>query len=869
MNRAVGLIIIGIMLFPIFIPIRITANDNYKPMVLTSGQYGKGYRYNIQGWVYIHIEGEPYERGYQYGYLASAEIMDMMQRWINYEYKVGKIGNILRLISISSIFRNSEKMWDFFKTRAKNSYLKYVPEEYKEELRGLTDGLKVKRGEIFNREIEFEDILAYQFVQDIDYSSFKYPFKRFHPLRRFFGIIQILTKKIDNSHAGHCTAFIATGDATINGEIIVAHSSIFSKYVAERCNIILDVQPSNGNRFIMTCPPGSIWSQEDWYQNERGIILTETELIPQGPWKKRGIPKGVRSRKAIQYSDSIDDVLDILIMGNNGLIPNEWLIGNTKTGEIASIQLALYNKPIKRTFDGYYWSCSQPHDIKVFFELQRFPTILKIISRILPQISPSDTAEKFIELGEQYYGKIDTSTAKKIMSTHPIYENTTDCKITSSKLMDQMGLFVFMGRPDGEPWIPTDEEKKKYIGVTELPTSGWLEVYPSKNTPNIIQSVKPLNTEKKSKILWKYKTENARNMDYSSSSVSDNLVYTAISTGRILTLSTNSGALNWKEKIDEIIIESVAIKDLLFLGGENGLYAIDKQTGNIKWKQRIGCVSCKPVIANNLVITGCNNGNIHAFDVNSGKISWSQKFPDSPVISEASNGNIYIGSGNSCYAFNLKNRELLWQFRTNAKISASPKINKNTVYVGSWDGNLYALDFRSGNLKWTFKTGWGIVTTPAVSNSRVFVASNDNNFYAIDEKNGNLEWCFNCKSAVHSNPVTYGENVFFGSDDGRLYALDKTNGNIAWSFTPGYFIKNDALNYLTTPILSDPYIEDGIVYISAKGTIYALDAQTFEKPEKISKDDSYNIIKLFIIIVLIFIGIILIFIPIRKLLKKR
>jgi len=27
--------------------------------------YDKGFRYNIQGWVYIHIEGEPYERGYQ------------------------------------------------------------------------------------------------------------------------------------------------------------------------------------------------------------------------------------------------------------------------------------------------------------------------------------------------------------------------------------------------------------------------------------------------------------------------------------------------------------------------------------------------------------------------------------------------------------------------------------------------------------------------------------------------------------------------------------------------------------------------------------------------------------------------------------
>jgi len=26
---------------------------------ITSGQYGKGYRYNIQGWIYLHIDGAP------------------------------------------------------------------------------------------------------------------------------------------------------------------------------------------------------------------------------------------------------------------------------------------------------------------------------------------------------------------------------------------------------------------------------------------------------------------------------------------------------------------------------------------------------------------------------------------------------------------------------------------------------------------------------------------------------------------------------------------------------------------------------------------------------------------------------------------
>jgi hypothetical protein len=28
---------------------------------------GNGYRYDSNGWIYLHIEGEPFERGFQHG----------------------------------------------------------------------------------------------------------------------------------------------------------------------------------------------------------------------------------------------------------------------------------------------------------------------------------------------------------------------------------------------------------------------------------------------------------------------------------------------------------------------------------------------------------------------------------------------------------------------------------------------------------------------------------------------------------------------------------------------------------------------------------------------------------------------------------
>ena len=36
--------------------------------------YGNGYCFKKNGWVYLHIEGNPYERGFQHGFLLAREI---------------------------------------------------------------------------------------------------------------------------------------------------------------------------------------------------------------------------------------------------------------------------------------------------------------------------------------------------------------------------------------------------------------------------------------------------------------------------------------------------------------------------------------------------------------------------------------------------------------------------------------------------------------------------------------------------------------------------------------------------------------------------------------------------------------------------
>jgi hypothetical protein len=86
--------------------------------------FEKGYRYNIQGRVYIHIEEEPYERGYQYGYLASAEIKDMIQRCSNFAHQIKFMKIFIFKRLQNKYFEFSEKWWEICRTNANNIKIK-------------------------------------------------------------------------------------------------------------------------------------------------------------------------------------------------------------------------------------------------------------------------------------------------------------------------------------------------------------------------------------------------------------------------------------------------------------------------------------------------------------------------------------------------------------------------------------------------------------------------------------------------------------------------------------------------------------------------------------------------------------------------
>jgi len=454
----------------------------------------------------------------------------------------------------------------------------------------------------------------------------------------------------------------------------------------------------------------------DYYQNEKGIVLTET-TYPQGPWKSNGISISVRSRLAIQYSDSIDDVIKYLKNGNNGLYACEWLIGDTKTGEIASIELALYNTPVKRTYDGFYWSCNYPHDPKVQSEIYGVrPWLYNIVTRIMPDIV-DPRVDKFKEIEKEYYGKINLQTAKEILGIYPICRTSSDGKITDTSLMQNLGMLVYMGNPNGTTWTVSNELESKFKGITDLPSVGWIELYPLISNPKkIIKKEKQKEPLKQSKLLWQSKST------------------------------------IWEDR-DISLSKELDMKTLGFNSNENTYYSFDVKNGEMLWEKEInGPITALPRIIDEVIYIGSWDGNIYALDSENGDTIWKYQtgwgIDSTPIVSK---DKVFIGGlDNNFYALDKKTGELDWYFTCKSAIHSSPIAYGEYVFFGSDDGRFYALNQEDGELIWSFKPGYclgsdansylttAICSNPFIDDGAVCIEV-DGTVYALDPQTNEIK----------------------------------------------------------------------------------------------------------------------------------
>jgi hypothetical protein len=410
--------------------------------------FGPAYRYPAAGWIYLHIEGQPYERGYQHGHLMTHEIPEYLERC------AASLGD--------------KEHWRDYRTTANALFLRGFDHEILEEMRGIADGASDAGARWQDRRIDLMDIVVANVTVEMGELAYAVSATPTGLEGLGFDKPPYADRKRD-AVVDHCSAFAATGPATRDGKMVIGHVTWWPLTLAEQTNVWLDIKPASGHRVLIQSYPGGIESGTDWYQNDAGVVLTET-TIEQTPFNIQGTPVAFRARMAIQYGGNIDEVVQYLGTRNNGLYTNEWIMGDAKTNEIAIYDLGTHHTRLWRSSKnewfgdtpGFYWGDNNSKDLNV--RLEDYPDPQDDPDYIPYVPGPRDFAWQ--ELYRKYRGQIDEQFGFLAFRTAPLVSaSTMDAKVATSEMGSHLMVWAAIGKPNQREWLPHKWDYAKDDGL--------------------------------------------------------------------------------------------------------------------------------------------------------------------------------------------------------------------------------------------------------------------------------------------------------------------------------------------------------------------------------------------------------------------
>jgi len=392
---------------------------------------GPAFRYEDRGWIYVHVEGAPYARGRQFGKLVSEEIAAYIQK-----------------LSIRRDAKDPAHGWSALRTLTDALMLRRYDPEFLEEMKGIADGAAAAGAEVHGRKVDLVDVVTMNSSIDLGQMEDALPVTPSAVTGRSFLSAEDELAVPDRLHK--CSSLTATGPATASGRPVFFQIFMWDGYTGLHFNVVLDVVPEKGRRFVMQTFPGGIHSGTDFYMNDAGILIGETTVL-QTPFDAEGTPQSNRIRKAIQYGTSIDEVAAILREKNNGMYTNDWTLADVKTGESAILLLGTARSKLWRSTDqpapfgtpGFLWANNNARDAGVRREVAAQPEDAPWDSTF----TPANRDLAFRRFYDEHKGRIDVENAVELMASSPINRpHACDGKVTDAAMAEKLVFMAHQGK---------------------------------------------------------------------------------------------------------------------------------------------------------------------------------------------------------------------------------------------------------------------------------------------------------------------------------------------------------------------------------------------------------------------------------------
>jgi outer membrane protein assembly factor BamB len=311
-------------------------------------------------------------------------------------------------------------------------------------------------------------------------------------------------------------------------------------------------------------------------------------------------------------------------------------------------------------------------------------------------------------------------------------------------------------------------------------------------------------------------------------------VYTAANNGKVYAFSLKSGGTDWSVATDLTLGAGPALGNgLLVVAGVDGsILALNPADGSTLWKTSVdGEVVARPAIGTGSVVVRTTDGRVMALAADSGKVRWKTSYAvprltlrgacdpvivDNMLIEGLDNGKLV--------ALNLDDGTQMWE-ATVANPSGSDELARltdvdgilavdgDTVYAVGYHGQTIAVSRSNGQVQWS--RDLTSYTGVSSDGTHLYVTDLHSAVWALDKSNGVPVWTQPEMRAHNLTlPVPYRDGLILGGVDGHIHFLSKQDGSV---------MARTSLS--SAPIIAPPLVVgDTVLVLSTAGEVGAYTA---------------------------------------------
>lgn len=289
----------------------------------------------------------------------------------------------------------------------------------------------------------------------------------------------------------------------------------------------------------------------------------------------------------------------------------------------------------------------------------------------------------------------------------------------------------------------------------------------------------------------------------------NDIVYTASYDGYVMAVDSHNGSTIWTTGLDDVYPSATPLvtKEHVYVGTLYGhLIKIDIRNGGKLWQKEVpSSVFAAPVAANDLIVVNTWNGEVSAYKNSSGDLVWSQVVGSPPLMLTGNgspvlsgNGHVYVGMDNGeLWAFDVETGVKQWDVpiavpeggsdvSRMVDIVGTPVLEDGIIYVVTYQGNVAAVNSNNGAIIW--KKEMSSYDSVAVGYSALYVTDSDSYIYSFDKSTGVQRWEQKVlEGRSVTAPAIVGNYIvvsdfegyvhFFNQRDGKYVARVKVGGD--------------------------------------------------------------------------------------------